>query len=204
MGVNLRATARAGKAIAAIAALAIGGFVTLFGQKVPEDTALAATYVVIPWEGTELRAYPDPASGGAPYTICNGDTEGVVKGMVETPAGCQKRTVRQLLKFRADLVACIPHYESGPLSWRASMQALAYNIGSGRGKAAGGVCNSTAAKFAAVRDYRKSCEAATVYDKARIKGKLTPMRGLTARRGMGDAARIGEGELCVSGLEVKK
>jgi len=36
------------------------------------------------FEGCKLEAYPDPASGGEPWTIGVGSTKGVHKGMVIT------------------------------------------------------------------------------------------------------------------------
>ncbi|MNW16158.1 hypothetical protein D3C71_2149160 [compost metagenome] len=50
--------------------------------------------------------------------------------------------------------------------------------------------------MAKVGKYRESCEAATAWNKAG--GKV--LRGLVLRREMGDEKRIGEAELCVSGL----
>ncbi|PHM58412.1 lysozyme [Xenorhabdus hominickii] len=36
------------------------------------------------WEGLKLKAYPDPATGGIPWTIGYGHTKGVKKGDVIT------------------------------------------------------------------------------------------------------------------------
>lgn len=195
---KLVATRRGKSAIAAVIAVAIGGYVSLVPGEppVPDDVALAADYLIKPWEGNRLRAYPDPATGGKPYTICDGDTDGVYPGLVETPAGCNKRTIKQMMRKRANLVACIPGFVGKPLSWRAMMISLAYNIGDGRGAKKGGACNSSAAALGISGKYSESCVAATAYNKAG--GRV--MIGLVKRREMGDATRIGEGELCVSGL----
>lgn len=187
------ASKRAKTAIAAVVALAAagGGFVVMSsGERVPDDIALAATYLVSPWEGRELRAYPDPATGGAPWTICDGDTVGVTRGMVETPAGCDARLSRRMIDFRRVLVACIAGFEAKPLSWRAMMNSLSYNIGPGR------TCGSTAASRGRAGLYADSCKAAIAFNKAN--GRV--MIGLVKRRGYGDAARIGEQELCEAGL----
>jgi lysozyme len=194
MPVNrIKATPRARAAIAGVVALAAagGGFVAMPGGQVPDDVDLAATILVAPWEGDELRAYPDPATHGDPWTICNGDTVGVTRGLVETPAGCQARLVRRMLQFRGKLVACIPAFAGRPLSWRAMMNSLAYNIGPGA------ACASSAARLGAAGRYVASCEAATAYNRAG--GQV--FIGLVRRREMGDGTRIGEAELCVSGLE---
>lgn len=187
------ASKRAKAAIAAIVALAAagGGYVTMSsGDRVPDDVALAATYLVSPWEGRELRAYPDPATGGAPWTICDGDTVGVKRGMVETPAGCDRRLSRRMMQFRGELVACIPGFAVKPLSWRAMMNSLSYNIGTSA------TCRSTAARLGIASRYSESCKAATAFNRAG--GRV--MIGLVKRRGDGDAGRIGEHELCREGL----
>ncbi len=187
------ASKRARAAIAAVVALAAagGGFVVMSsGERVPDDVALAATYLVSPWEGRELRAYPDPATGGVPWTICDGDTVGVRPGLVETPAGCDARLSRRMMQFRKALVACVKNFERAPLSWRAMMNSLSYNIGTGA------ACRSTAARLGAAGRYIESCQAATAFNRAA--GKV--MIGLVKRRGDGDAVRIGEHELCREGL----
>ncbi|WP_336801735.1 lysozyme [Kaistia sp. MMO-174] len=187
---KLTSTKRGKAAIAGIVAIAVGGLVTFSGERVPDDVALAATYLTKPWEGRHLKAYADPATGGAPWTICDGDTKGVKPGLVETPAGCDKRTVQRMLEFRVQLVRCIPGFDKKPLSWRAMMNSLSYNIGTGA------ACRSTAARLGIAGRYVESCQAATAFNKAA--GRV--FIGLVNRREMGDARRIGEGELCVSGL----
>lgn len=44
-------------------------------------------------EGLRLTAYPDPATGGAPWTIGYGSTRGVKKGMTINLAEAQQRLV---------------------------------------------------------------------------------------------------------------
>ena len=41
-------------------------------------------------EGYRLVAYPDPGTGGAPWTICRGHTKGVRPGMRATPEQCDR------------------------------------------------------------------------------------------------------------------
>lgn len=187
---NLRPTKRAGAAIAAVIAASVGGYVLLpGGDKVPPAVALAMDTLVQPWEGRELRAYRDVVGV---WTICDGDTDNVRPGMVETPAGCDKRLRTRLVRdFYAPLTRCIAGFEAKPLSWQAMMTSLAYNVG------VGATCNSTAARLGRAGQYRASCEAATAFNRAG--GKV--LIGLQRRREMGDATRIGEGELCVTGLE---
>lgn len=190
---KLMPSKRAAAAIAAVVAASIGGYAVMpgTGERVPDDVLLASTYLVRPWEGRELRAYPDPATGGAPWTICDGDTLGVRPGMVETPAGCDKRLVRRMEGFRARLVACLPGFAAMPLAWRGMMNSLAYNLGTGA------ACNSTAARLGKAGRFVESCNAATAFNRAGGRVWI----GLVKRREMGDASRLGEGELCITGVQ---
>lgn len=191
---KLRPTKRASVAIGAVAAAAIGGYVALFpgAAPVPDDVALAVTVLVKPWEGRSLRAYLDTVAKPPVWTICDGDTKGVRPGMVETAAGCDRRLASRIVRdYRARLVACVPNWPTAPLSWRAMMTSLAWNIG------VDAACRSTAARLGRAGRWLESCTAATAFNRAG--GRM--VIGLANRRGMGDATRIGEGELCASGLE---
>lgn len=189
----LRPTKRAAAALAAVIAVSVGGYAIMpgTGERVPDDVLLATTYLVRPWEGRALRAYADPATGGKPWTICDGDTEGVRPGMVETPEGCNKRLIRRMMQFRRALVACIAGFAAKPLSWRGMMLSLAWNIGAPR------ACDSTVARLGREGHYGESCNAATAFNRAN--GRV--FIGLVNRREMGDASRTGEGEMCVTGLD---
>lgn len=188
----LRSSARARAAIAAVMAMAAiitGGVRYING--VPDDVVLASDYLVIPWEGEVLKAYLDRVASPPVWTICAGDTQNVKPGMIETPKGCSERLVRRMTKeFRPSLVACIPGFNKAPISWRAMMDSLAWNIG------ARAACNSRAAAFGIKQMWVASCNAATAFNRAG--GRV--IIGLVKRRENGDATRIGEGELCVSGL----
>ncbi|MBB4574377.1 lysozyme [Rhizobium lentis] len=196
---KLKPTKRGLAAIAAIVSVAVGGYVTMpSGSKVHDDVALASTYLVEPWEGEVLKAYLDRLARPPVWTICAGDTNDVKPGMIETPKGCEKRLqVKLETVYRPALVKCVVRFNDQPLAWRSMMNSLAWNIGTG------GACGSTAARIVndamrlgKVPDYVASCEAATAFNKAG--GRI--YIGLVKRREMGDATRIGEGELCRSGV----
>lgn len=111
--------------------------------------------------------------------------------MVETRDGCNKRIATKMERnYQAALVKCIASFDKRPLAWRDMMLSLSWNIGTGA------ACNSTAARLGAAGQYQASCNAATAFKKAG--GRL--IIGLAHHREMGDASRIGEGELGVSGL----
>ncbi|WP_292477476.1 glycoside hydrolase family protein [Mesorhizobium sp.] len=197
---KIRPSRRAGNAIAAVMAMVavvIGGVRYINGT--PDDVVLASEYLVKPWEGEVLKAYLDRIARPPVWTICAGDTKDVKPGMVETPAGCKARLQRRMTKeFRPALVKCVPSFNKQPLSWRGMMDSLAWNIGAERAcrSGAAGVINTAVAK-GKTPDYIASCNLATLYNRA---GQRVVI-GLVNRREMGDATRIGEGELCVSGLD---
>ncbi|MCF1479396.1 lysozyme [Agrobacterium vitis] len=188
---KIKPTKRASLVIAGVVALATGGAVSIFGgYSVPDDVALAVK-IIQPWEGRSLKAYYDTIARPPVWTICDGDTDKVSPGMVETQEGCNKRLVVKLVKdYRAPVAKCVGDWDRKPLSWRATMLTLSWNVG------VGATCNSTAVRLAKVGKFRESCEAATAFNRAG--GKV--IAGLVNRREMGDASRIGEAELCVSGL----
>ncbi len=192
--IKLSASRRARAAIAAVVLAAGAGGTVVFlpgTAPVPDDVALAVQVLVKPWEGRSLRAYLDTIAKPPVWTICDGDTTNVKPGMVETPDGCDKRLATKIVRdYRARLTACIANWSAAPLSWRAMMNSLAWNIGTGA------ACGSTAARLGRAGRWLESCTAATAFNRAG--GRMVV--GLARRRGMGDASRIGEGELCAAGV----
>lgn len=193
--IKLVATRRASALIASVVAASISGYVAIFPgrQPVPEDVALAIR-IMQPWEGRHLVAYLDRIPTKPVWTICDGDTENVRQGMVETQAGCDERSARRMVRdFRPALVGCIDNWDGMPLSVRGSMLSLAWNIGSAA------TCTSTAARRAREGRFEDACIAATAF----VRSGGREVSGLVKRRGMGDALRPGEGEVCITGLQLK-
>lgn len=154
----------------------------------PAPVQLAIDKLIKPWEGVHLVAYRDMV--GVP-TICWGETKGVKMGMRKTLAECDTMLTKRVTEdYYLPLVDGLKGYTRAPDSLQASMISLAYNVGTGGAK------SSTAAKRLSAGRYREACEAATSWNKAG--GQV--VRGLVNRREMGDAQRLGEAELCVSGL----
>jgi GH24 family phage-related lysozyme (muramidase) len=153
--------------------------------------ALAIGTLIVPWEGVKYHAYLDRLARPPVWTICAGDTANVKPGMVETPEGCDKRLSDRINReFLPGLRACIKDFDDKPISWQAAMLSLAWNLGVRR------TCGSQAAQFARAGEIKNSCLAMTAFNQAG--GKIVP--GLVKRRETGDGTRIGEAELCVSGL----
>ena len=83
-----------------------------------------------------------------------------------------------------------PAFEQAPVPVQAAMLGGGFNFG------VGGWCGSTAARMIRAKNWRAACDAQTAWNRAG--GQV--VQGLVNRREMGDASRLGEGELCVTGL----
>ncbi|MBU2533345.1 MAG: lysozyme [Alphaproteobacteria bacterium] len=193
---KLRPSRRASAAIAAVMAVVISIGGVLYAPKpgtstqYPAVVVLAAEAIIKDWEGEYTTAYWD-ALGGV-WTVCFGETKNVRKGDHYTPDQCLEMLYKRLAtEYYPPIKACVIGFDSGPLSWQSSSLSLSYNVG------VSGYCGSTAARRARAGDYLGSCEAMTWWNQAG--GNV--VRGLVHRREMGDAERIGEGELCVTGLK---
>lgn len=137
-------------------------------------------------EGMSLRAYRDIAGV---WTICNGDTKNVTAGMIETEAGCRARLEAQLIAHAAPVMACTPRLaEPGRDYTRAAAVSLAYNIG------VGAYCKSTVDRRFDAGNWTGGCDAFLAWNKARVKGVLRPVKGLTNRRQR-------ERAICLKGVE---
>ena len=122
------------------------------------------------FEGYSSKAYPDPATGGAPWTIGYGTTNGVKPGMVITAEKAEKMLRDDVAKFESGVSYLI----TAPTTQGQfdAMVSLAYNIGLGNfGK-------STLLKKHNARCYTCAADQFRVWNRAN--GKV--MNGLTKRR----------------------
>ncbi|TPL36761.1 glycoside hydrolase family protein [Mesorhizobium sp. B2-4-8] len=179
---------RAKAAIAAVlaAGVAIGG---LWPASTPPAVILAVDHLIKPWESLVLKSHWDRFSKR--WDICFGETKDITAGMTKTKDECEAMLIKRVTNdYYRPLTKCIADFDKKPVSLQASMISLAYNYGAER------TCATNAARLARVGKFRESCEAATSINRAG--GQV--VEGLVRRREMGDAQRIGEAELCVSGL----
>lgn len=134
-------------------------------------TAAIVTPFVSGWESggkTHLVAYRDIV--GIP-TICDGETEGVTMGMVETVEGCKARNEAALIRHAEPVLACTPTLRGHPNQLAAAI-SLAYNIGTGAW------CRSTVDRRFDAGQWRAACDAFLMWNKAG--GKV--VNGLDRRR----------------------
>ncbi|RVL37973.1 lysozyme [Sinorhizobium meliloti] len=131
---------------------------------------LSISALIKPWEGLELRAYPDIVGV---WTACYGETMGIKPGMKFTKQECEdKLLVRVVNDYYRPLTQCIPDFDRKPVEWQAAAVSVTYNIG------VGAACKSTAARLAREGKIRESCHAWTKFNRAG--GRV--VKGLVNRR----------------------
>lgn len=202
----IRALRKSKRAVAAISAfmatLLAGGYgiynaqdrtVVINGMKIDVPVVMAAELIVKNWEGLVLTAHWDRFA--KIYDICYGKTtvdgKPVKPGMSFTKKQCVDMLMVDLQKnYYEPIVSCAPPLKKAPDTVAASMTSGAYNFG------VGGWCKWSMSAAIRRQDWRGACEAQTKINHSG--GQF--VEGLANRREMGDAYRIGEGELCVSGL----
>lgn len=187
-------TKRGKAAIAAVlASIAAGGYAAYdkyaTAAKMDPAVILSVEKAIIPWEGLVLKSHWD--SFAKIWDICYGETKGIGPGMKKTKVECKDMLLRRVHDdYYQQIIKCSPNLIKSPISVRASMISGSYNFG------VGAWCRSTAKARIEAGQWRAACEAQTAFNRAG--GRI--VRGLVNRREMGDAQRIGEAELCVSGL----
>lgn len=144
-----------------------GGLAALIGT----SAALIVAPLVAHWEGKRNDPYRDIAGI---LTVCYGDTNDVQRRRY-TDAECSARLERQLIEHARPVLACTPILRRYPNALAASV-SLTYNIGGAA------YCRSTVARHFKAGDIRRGCDNFLSWNKARVGGRLKPVRGLTNRR----------------------
>ena len=124
------------------------------------------------FEGLELTSYPDPGTGGDPWTIGYGSTSGVHPGMTITAEEAEEMLVRDLQSFERSVSDIIPIALSQPEF--DALVSFTYNVG------AGALASSTLRRRLLADEPR--CQ---VYQEEMLrwnKGGSGVMPGLTRRR----------------------
>ncbi|TPK18349.1 lysozyme [Mesorhizobium sp. B2-5-7] len=204
MPINKILSTKRGKAAiaAAIVAAAAGGWHSYKDstpETLPPAVILATDKLILPWEGMVLMSHWDRFA--KIYDICGGLTringKPVGPNMSFTRSQCEQMTGEQIYHdYYLPLVREVPGFTNFPVGVQAAMLSGAYNFGVGSVKSHKGMAGSTATRLHMAGEYRKGCEAQTAFKKA---GGVV-VDGLVKRREMGDAQRLGEAEVCVSGL----
>lgn len=121
-------------------------------------------------EGISLKAYPDPATRGYPFTICYGHTGHVTPGERLSLTQCKALLIQDLMGTANQIEHCI--HVPMPDARYVAVLSLAYNIG------AGGFCRSSIAADLNAGRTEEACARFPSYNRAA--GFV--MAGLTSRR----------------------
>jgi len=80
-------------------------------------------------EGLRLKAYPDPGTGGLPWTIGYGSTSGVTRNMVITEAQAEQMLAADLVRFEriVERLVRVP-VDQGQFD---ALVSFTYNVGEG-------------------------------------------------------------------------
>jgi lysozyme len=94
-----------------------------------QRTSAAGRALIQGKESCRLVAYPDPKTGGAPWTCGWGETEGVTPTTVWTQAEADSRFERSLAKVEA----LVRHYVTAPMTQGQfdAFVSIFYNVGPG-------------------------------------------------------------------------
>ena len=134
-------------------------------------------------EGLRLEAYPDPATGGDPWTIGYGDTgPDVVPGLVITAEEASRRLEDRLRNEFGRVVNEETNDVPTTQGQFDAMVSLAYNIGVGGHRSAtrgsSGYRGSTVLRMHRAGNYEAAAQAFLLWNKAG--GQV--VKGLTRRR----------------------
>lgn len=131
----------------------------------------SAVQLVKTWEGCSLNAYPDPASGGDPWTIGWGSTgPGICKGLVWTQAQADADMQVRVLRLakQIQLSAGVPLNDNQ----LGALVSFAYNLG------LADLTSSTLFRYVLSGDFAAAASQFGLWNHA--DGKVMP--GLTKRR----------------------
>lgn len=128
-----------------------------------------------------FKAYPDPGTGGDPWTIGWGTTGADIKpGMIWSQQQCDARLAKDLMRFAIGVSAAIGKAATGQHQFDA-LVCFAYNVGMGN------LQSSTLLKLNKAGDFESAQAQFARWNKAA--GKVLP--GLTRRRAA-EAALYGD------------
>lgn len=142
----------------------------------------AAMPVVALWEGLRTKPYYDLVGV---KTVCYGETRNV-QDRIYSKAECDAMLADGLVDFYHQVDPCLP--DELPPKAAGMFLSLAWNVGPGA------VCKSQTIQSAFARkDWPAACRGIGLFNKARVGGQLTVVKGLDNRRKQ-------EVQLCLDGL----
>lgn len=144
------------------------------GLAVTASAAIALAVAGLkPDEGLSLTPYFDIAGV---KTWCIGETLGTPKAKY-TPQECDELLNSRVYRdYYTPLTKQIPGFTSFAAETQSAVTRLSYNIG------VAGTVNGSVGRLLTLGRIKEACDAFLLYNKARVKGKLVEVRGLTLRR----------------------
>lgn len=139
-------------------------------MNISQDGQLIIEY----FEGRKNNAYPDPATGGAPWTLGIGSTLGVVPGMTWTDEQIDQRFAEDIARFETGVSRAVKLTPSQ--SQFDAMVALAFNVG------VSAFTNSTLVRMFNMNQIDAAADQFLRWDKAAGKSMLGLRRRRTAER----------------------
>lgn len=139
------------------------------GVDTPRRTSQRGIDLIKRFEGLELTAYPDPGTGGEPWTIGHGHTKGVKRGDRITAEQAEAFLREDLRHFEAAVSRLAPKTTQGQFD---AMVSLAFNVGEGN------LAKSTLLQLHNAGEHEGAAAQFARWNRAA--GKV--MRGLTLRR----------------------
>lgn len=130
------------------------------------------------WEGNESKPYYDIAGV---LTVCNGYTgSDIDKNKVYGKKECDSLLKQELTVHGKAILECV----KVPLNQNQynALVSLAYNVGAPTVCKSGLPKNKHLIDLLNAGEYTDACNRILAYNKARVKGKLVPVYGLTKRR----------------------
>jgi lysozyme len=152
-------------------------------SRMKKGSAAAALAIALVggFEGLRQVAYPDPATGGKPWTICYGHTAGVKPGDRKSLDECKSLLLSDLEIYSRGILNCTTVHL--PDERFVALTSFAFNVG------VGAACKSSVVRLINQGQTRAGCDALMKWNRAA--GIVFP--GLTKRRAK-------ERELCLKGL----
>jgi GH24 family phage-related lysozyme (muramidase) len=128
---------------------------------------VGASAFVAPWEGLRTKAYQDVVGV---WTVCYGETSGVVSGDIYSPDDCEAMLDDQLRDYAVNLGACLR--AKVPAGAAIAFLSWSYNVGTGA------ACRSALVRKANSGDLYGACDELLRWNRAG--GRV--VRGLANRR----------------------
>lgn len=121
------------------------------------------------FEGLRLKSYPDPGTGGDPWTIGYGHTGGIRRGMEITEAQADAFLRSDLARFEQGVANVAAKFTQGQFD---ALVSFSFNVGLGN------LMSSTLLKKHKAGEYQAAADQFLRWNRAA--GKILP--GLTKRR----------------------